>query len=412
MLRALGDYGRLMIWPSNLHMERSIFDPATLQSGAGWRAHVAVEYLSIVGLIVTAALFFGIYRKGRAQAIRAFGAIWFFLAYLPISNLFNLNATVAEHWLYLPSVGFLVFAAGCCLELPVRARSWVVALVCLACGGFSARSFVRSTDWLNEETFYRRTLAAGGNTLRAALNLGHVYSSKHEYAKAEGLYRRVLEISPDYPLARTNLGEALFRQGKIKEAEEIFALANKSSPETRKEYPRTWVAALNVAHMHHNGHDDEAAIGVIDKARIDYPGVWDLVRFEAELVREARGAGAALPLIQDFADAHWWHAGAFMALGRLLAEQNDAEGAETALRRASWLDVHDAESLTLMAAMKVRQNRLQAACDIQRRAVARQPDQPRQYLVLSDILEKMGRSDEARAALAQVRQLEALAKAN
>jgi hypothetical protein len=32
------------------------------------------------------------------------------LTYLPTSNLFGLNATVAEHWLYLPSVGFLIFA--------------------------------------------------------------------------------------------------------------------------------------------------------------------------------------------------------------------------------------------------------------------------------------------------------------
>jgi Flp pilus assembly protein TadD len=133
------------------------------------------------------------------------------------------------------------------------------------------------------------------------------------------------------------------------------------------------------------------------------------VRFDAELLREISGASAALPLVRDFADAHWWHADAFMALGRLLAEANDAEGAEAALRHASWLDVHDAESLNLIAAIKVRQNRLEAACAIQRRAVARQPDQPRQYLLLSDILEKMGRTEEARSALAEVSHLTTLA---
>ena len=411
MLRALGDYGRLMIWPSNLHMERTVFDPTLLQSSSGWRSHVAVEYLSITGLIVAAILCFGILRGGRGRSLRAFGAIWFLLGYLPISNLFNLNATVAEHWLYLPSVGLLVFAVGCCVEFPRRARYCTAVLCCVACAGLSARSFVRAGDWLNEETFYRQTLAAGGSTLRAALNLGHVYSAKHEYAKAEGLFRRVLQISPDYPAARTNLGEALFRQGKIKEAEEVFAQANKASAQTRKEYPRTWVAALNVAHMHHNQHDDEAALAVIDKARQNYPGVWDIVSFEAELVRSAHGADAALPLIREFSATHWWHCGAFIALGRLWAEQGDAEQAELALRHASWLDVHDAESLNLIAAMKVRQNRLDAACEIQRRAVARQPDQPRQYILLSDILERMGRNDEARAAQARVSELSALARA-
>jgi Flp pilus assembly protein TadD len=72
--------------------------------------------------------------------------------------------------------------------------------------------------------------------------------------------------------------------------------------------------------------------------------------------------------------------------------------------------VHDAESLNLIAGVRLRQNRLDEACKIQRRAIARQPDQPRQYRMLSDILAKMGRADEARAALAQVSQLEAFAQ--
>ena len=55
---------------------------------------------------------------------------------------------------------------------------------------------------MTAETFYQRTPAAGGKSLRVAMNLGHVYTSKGEYAKAEALFRRVLEISPDYTMAR------------------------------------------------------------------------------------------------------------------------------------------------------------------------------------------------------------------
>src|SRR2546429_3179383 len=36
MLRALGDYGRLMVFPGNLHMERSIFDPGNYLSRESW----------------------------------------------------------------------------------------------------------------------------------------------------------------------------------------------------------------------------------------------------------------------------------------------------------------------------------------------------------------------------------------
>ena len=44
------------------------------------------------------------------------------------------------------------------------------------------------------------------------------------------------------------------------------------------------------------------------------------------------------------------------------------------------LDVHDPEALNLIALLDVRQDKLEDACKAQRRAVARQPDQPRQYL--------------------------------
>lgn len=410
MLRALGDYGRLLSWPTKLHMERTVFDPDSLQSNTGWRKEITVEYLSIGGLLMATLLLIGACRKGLARRVRAFGAVWFFLAFLPISNLFDLNATVAEHWLYLPSVGFLIFAAGCCLDFPRSLFRFVAPLACLAALALGARSFIRSTDWVDEETFYRRTLAAGGTSIRVALNLGQVYSLQGRYAEAEALYRRILKISPDYLIARTNLGDVLVHQGKMEEANALFAGANQASEKARKEDPRTWIAALNVAHMRYKEHDLEGALAVVTKARRDYPGIWDLVSYESELTRKLLGAQAALPLMREFADSHWWHAGAFIALGRLWAEHGDAEKAEAALRHASWLDIHDAESLNLIVGMKVRQNRLDAACETQRRAVARQPDQPRQYLLLSDVLEKMGRHDEAKAALAQVELLQALAK--
>src|SRR5207237_9043572 len=109
LARALGDYGQLLIFPTNLHMERTVLDPVGYRSNADWRNQIGVEYLSILGLSVLAALVFGSARRGRGQLMRIFGASWFLAGYLPVSNIVPLNATVAEHWLYLPSVGFLIF---------------------------------------------------------------------------------------------------------------------------------------------------------------------------------------------------------------------------------------------------------------------------------------------------------------
>jgi protein O-mannosyl-transferase len=410
MLRALGDYGRLMVFPSNLHVERTVQTAADSIPAASWRQSIEREGLSLVGILTAGVLIYGACRKGKAHGIRMLGAAWFVLGFLPISNLFELNATVAEHWLYLPSVGFLLFVMGCGLELPARGTRLFLAAACVAVVGLSARSVVRSGDWLTPEIFYRHSLGAGAAKTRMALNLGQIYSARGDYAKAEPLLRKVTEMNPDYPMGHNALAYLLYRQGKLKEAEEAFARASKLAEDLRREQPRTWTAALNIASMQHAEHNTAAAVAVLEKARADYPGTWPLLSFESELLRTMKTPDAALPFVKEFADANSWHADAFFALGQLYWDKGNVQEAEAAFRRASRLDVHDADSLNRIALIRVHENRLEDACKIQRRAVSRQPDQPRQYLILSDILEKMGRMDEARAARAQVQFLQAIAK--
>ncbi|HVF71563.1 MAG TPA: tetratricopeptide repeat protein [Chthoniobacterales bacterium] len=410
MLRALGDYGRLMVFPSNLHMERTVVNPDATVSRLEWRRTIESEYLTVIGLLVLGGIIAGAVRKGPGRPLRLFGGAWFILAYLPISNVVDLNATVAEHWLYLPSVGFILFVAGTVLELPRRALRVAGAVACCAVVALSARSYVRSGDWLNSEIFYTRTLQAGGGSIRVILNLGLVYAAKGEHRRAEMLFRRALKLCPSYLIARNNLADSLYRQGKIEEADRTFREASAAAPEARKEYPRTWVAALNVAKLRIEANDTAGALEVLAKARRDYPGIWRLISLESELLRKTEGPDAALISVAEFARNNWWHIEAAIALGKLYAEKNDVAKAEAAFRLASRLDVHDVSGLNQTALLRMNQRRFEEAYAIQRRAIARQPDEPRQYLILSDILEKMGRGEEARAALAHVEHLQSLVR--
>ena len=408
MLRALGDYGRLMVFPSNLHMERTIFDPNNYRSRESWRESVSSEYLSILGLIVLGTFGWGCVRRGAGQRTRIIGATWFFAAYLPISNMVQLNATVAEHWLYLPSVGFLIFFAGCTLDLPRRFRVGLTAVAVVAIVGLSVRSAIRSSDWSSEETFYKRTLAAGGTSSRVGVNLAQIYSNRGEYAVAEKMFRHILETNPDYPIARNNLASVLVHEGKTAEAESLLARDAQHAKEARVQYPRTWIAALNLAQMRWRANDDAGAIAVLERARADYPEIWELISLESELRRRTQGPLPALRLIENYTRQNWWHHAAWLAEGRLYAENNDVGQSTRALRYAALLDVHDVQALNLLAAISVRQNHLEQAYAAQRRAIAREPDQPRQYLMLAEILDKMGRTSEAQTARDNATRLKAI----
>ena len=409
MLRALGDYGRLMVFPANLHMERSIFDPDNYRDRESWRRSAASEYLSIIGLIVLVGFAYGCAKPGNGRRVRILGAIWFFAAYLPVSNIVQLNATVAEHWLYLPSVGFLIFLAGCGLDLPHRFRGALATTALFAILALSVRSAIRSSDWSDQEKFYKRTLAAGGTSSRVSVNLAQIYANRGEYAIAEKMLRQVLESTPDYPIARNNLASVLMHQGKNAESESLLARSAKEAGESGTRFPRTWIAALNLAAMRAHASDDSGAIGILERAHADYPWVWDLVSRESELVRRTQGPLPALHLVENYVRENWWHHAAWLAEGRLYAENNDTVQATRALRYAAMLDVHDVNSLDLLAQISLRGGRLDDALTTQRRAIARQPYEPRQYLMLAEILDKMGRTDEAQKARDKVARLQAIA---
>jgi len=145
--------------------------------------------------------------------------------------------------------GFLLFLGGCALDLPRRWGAGLTALAAVAILALSVRSAIRSSDWGNEEKFYKRTLATGGASSRVGVNLAQIYAERGEYVIAEKMLRHIVETTPDYPIARNNLASVLAHEGKAAESEALFARSAEEAKQSKSQYPRTWIAAFNVAHM-------------------------------------------------------------------------------------------------------------------------------------------------------------------
>ncbi|MEO6970788.1 MAG: tetratricopeptide repeat protein, partial [Chthoniobacterales bacterium] len=160
------------------------------------------------------------------------------VAYLPVSGLIPLNATVAEHWLYLPSA-FLFLAVVAALDSFGLLRSRIMA-ACLALWvmALSARTFARTFDWKDQRTFLTRTIAAGGDSARMYINLGGLELSEGHLEAAHQAIDRALQKEPDHPLAFLNLSAVLIKQHdfpgarailkKIKNPPELWARAEES----------------------------------------------------------------------------------------------------------------------------------------------------------------------------------------
>ena len=405
MFRALGDYAGLIVWPGRLHMERTLSDPSIYASATGWREHARYEYLSIVGLVAGLAGIGLCMLRRPGRRLRWFGALWFTVAFLPISNLFPLNAEVAEHWIYLASIGALLLLAGAVLALPRRVQAGIAVAAMFAAVALGARTWVRAGDWVNAETFCLRTIEDGGATPRILSTLSALYGERGEFAKQEAVLRKMIARFPGYAPARMYLGMCLARQGRAAEAEPLLRVEKADADENSRRYPRTWPAALHLARLHHEAQRDDEALAVLAEARARFPETWELVKYEGDLRAAQHGEAAALPDVTQFAAAHWWHFDAWVTLGRLRSGAADMDGAIAALRAASQLDIHDAAPLGGIVRIELARGRPEAALAVQLEAMRREPGQPSQFLLLASIYEKLGRHADAEAAAREAQAL-------
>ena len=335
MLRALGDYSSLMVFPRDLHMERVVFSPAAYATRAIWEKSLRFEYLSIFGAATLLLFAWVPFKKFQGRRLCLFAAVWFMAGFLPISNLFPLNAQVAEHWIYIPSIGFLLFLAGCAFALPRKLVPFVTGLVMLAAVALGCRTALRSEEWADPEVFYKQTIGAGAGSPRMYTNLGFVYNQRHEYTKAVEVLTEAVRKFPEFAPARINLGMNLAAVGRKQEAQKCLAVAPPSAGSGARPYPRTWAGAVALARLKGEDNKVEEALSVLDEAIRGNPEVWDLVSCKADILQQASRAEEAEKMVGEYATRHWWHYGAYMRLSHLRLAQSEEDSALASLQHAS-----------------------------------------------------------------------------
>lgn len=343
--RAIGDYARLIVYPDKLFMERQV----SLSTGLFTnpiKNDPLFPYLGWIGLVSSGFLLLSLFLPGKGRQLRLLGAIWFLVMILPVSNLFALNATVAEHWLYIPSIGFGLWLTGCWVGLPKKI-CWLgisvapVLLILLAC-----RANERAADWKDAYTFYRATIRDGGDSIRVRMNLAGEYQKMGQLIKGERIYQSILQVAPDYTLAKEALTKNQLLQkiiaGKnvISQVEQPLLIGEEAENLARQDYEKN-------------------------------PNSWEATQTLIKIYSSARNSHATLQLVKGFAERNWWHAESHNLLGELLVMNGDVDGATEAYRQASLLDLRDAEPLNQIAVLLAQKGKYSEALIIQEKAVSR-----------------------------------------
>ena len=194
------------------------------------------ELQTLLGLLLIAAVVFALWRSRRHPAI-FLPLVLAVVCYLPISGLITLNATVAEHWLYLPSA-FLFLAATAALESSgwLAAKNFrsrmALALLTIWLLFLPLRTFLRTFDWKDQRTFLTRTIADGGDSVRMLINLGGLELNEGHLDAARQVLDRALAKEPENPLALLNLAAVTIKQGDFPAARALLKRVT-GAPELR-----------------------------------------------------------------------------------------------------------------------------------------------------------------------------------
>ena len=335
-LSALGDYLRILFWPQNLHMERSLTAPSL----AGVSPAADTNLLSLYGSIALLLLGFLTTRKSAWQRFWIFCAGWFAIGFLPISNLFPLKAQVAEHWIYLASIGALIPVGALFVTLfQLRPKPTLVAAcaVLMILGGVTHE---QSRTWVTEENFFRTTIARGGDTAKMSWGLAAALEKRGASADAEQLLRLSIERFPQAGLLRLSLAGLQMSGGRLPEAEKILdGLKNSGA-----NFPDPWSLELAWIRLRSVEGKLIEALALTEQALTRHEAVWALQRSRVVLLCQLAQREQAQGCLEGAVQKQPWNSVALSMLGQMQLQNGELGRALVTYQRLARLDIRDQEA--------------------------------------------------------------------
>lgn len=226
-------------------------------------------------VLLTLAVIFGLlfvaFRQMKNKTVLSFSIFWFFITFALTSNLFVIiGATMADRFLFVPSLGFCL-AAGWFVSRAAGHKDSgtatfsnpAVLVTGLAVIVFAVMTFNRNPDWKNDDTLFAADVEHAPGSARVHYNWGVALMSygdnerdenikKQWYTQAEAEYVATTKLDTGFGSwsAYTNLGVIYNRQKRYPESVAMVRIAMKKNP-----YDRSLRSNLGDAYLRMQQYD-------------------------------------------------------------------------------------------------------------------------------------------------------------
>ena len=167
-VKVIGKYLWLLVWPQHLSIDYS-YNQIPL---FGWRLSNWEDAKTLIAMVVCAGLAVVAIRSYRSNKPVFFFIALFFAVLAPTSNLVMLiGATMAERFLYLPSICFAACLAiavyAVCRRLNLAAPM-VLGVICM---GLCVRTYSRNLDWADQQSIWTSAAEVSPASFKTHMNL-------------------------------------------------------------------------------------------------------------------------------------------------------------------------------------------------------------------------------------------------
>jgi protein O-mannosyl-transferase len=225
------------------HTVQSFGDPLALAAVAG-----------LIALLVVA------FRARRFSPLYTLGAIWWLACIAPSSSFISLRETMAEHRVYVASLGVAIVTAAIAAQLLTRASpaseirrasaahgrvplAWTAGFAVLL-AVFGTLTIRRNVLWDSPVSVWREARRVAPEMWEARFALGDALREAGNCPAAMPEYEAVLQTQPRHREATTNLGICLGQVGRLPEAEAAFRRAIAIDPTWARGYTNLAAVAM------------------------------------------------------------------------------------------------------------------------------------------------------------------------
>jgi len=360
-----------------------------------------LEFLT--GSLATLAVLYFALRKARRFPLISFGIFWFYICWLPQSNLVPIAIRVADRYIFLSLLGACLVAAVLLSELlesaAVQKTTLPGILVVVLCLVLALLSADRCRVWHDGESLWGDAVSKIPNADFYQRGLAEAYLAKGELEPAFEAFERASAISPYDARALTNMGYIRKKQGRLEEAEALYQRAISAD--------NTNYNAINsLANIYAQQRKDSLAIQYYQQAINLRPGNYLALYNFSVLLRNLGRTEEADSLLEELEKANLPRPVILLKRGVDFISEGMLDSAKFRFQRALALDADLTRAYAKLGEVYLRQDSLEPALQNMRRALADGVPEWSLYNNLGLIFFRMDMPDSALYYYRQAYQLE------